>query len=391
MLRNIADSIGIGKYPDVLDDIYVSIRKDTDPACDIGLIESLQSEYSLFAEHYETVIEVAKAINNDPCRSAWVKTAVAFTKDRNVADARCIPVPKADGTQVTALLPLYILLPQIPMGIENYRRRGFSEDAIKELMKSFAGGIRIVESQTGMPGINALYYHWLTLYVKAAIFNTDGLQFELRTIPDAVIYLKNRNNGEIILLPTRGTFHNSGEQILGSPGYTDNNGAFEAEYAENNGAYSGHAIVNSVANNQRNIFLKSEWKCIAKPGEPCLSLHIPRGADISVENMNRAIFSAREIVRTRYPEHTGLLVFGSSWILDPELEKLLGPDSKIAKMQNMFHRYPQKCSAMGAFGYVFPRTFDSFDTLPENTSLQRKLKQHYINGGYIYDFAGMIL
>ena len=391
MLRSIADSIGIGKYPDELDAIYESIRTCTKPACDIALIESLQLEYNLFEEYYETVLNVANAINKDTDRSAWIKTVVAFVKDKNVAQARRVPVPKADGTQITALLPLFVLLPQIPLGIESYRGRGFSDEEIRRLLKAFSGGIKTVESQTGMPGINALYYHWLTLYVKAAIFNTDGLQFELRTLPDAIIYLKNRNSGDVVLLPTQGTFHKSGEQILGSPGYIDSYGSFDADFSEEDRAYYGHPIINSIAKNKREEFLKADWVCVARPGDMCLSIHIPRGADISVENMNRAVSSAREIVKTRYPEHTGLMVFGSSWILDPTIAKLLGENSNISRMQDLFYTYPQKCGGMGAFGYVFPKNFDSFESLPENTSLQRKLKKHYINGGYIYDFAGLII
>lgn len=391
MLHNIAESIGIAKYPDALNDIYLSLLECTKPACDILLIDSLQSEYNLFGQYYKTVVDVARSINQDPNRSAWIKTAVAFVKDKNVTEARRIPVPKADGTQMTSLLPLYILLPQIPMGIESYRNRGFSDAEIRMLLKSFSGGMKTVEMQTGLPGINALYYHWLTLYVKAGIFNTDGLQFELRTLPDAVIYLRNRNSGDVILLPTRGTFHKSGEQILGSPGYTDAEDFFEADFMEDANAYCGHAIVNSVARPAYEKFMKTEWDCIARPGDMCLSIHIPRGANITIENINRAISSAREIVKSRYPEHTGLMVFGSSWILDPTLEKLLGPQSNISRMQALFYKYPQKCGGMGAFGYVFPKNFDSFETLPENTRLQRNLKNHYLNGGYIYDFAGLII
>lgn len=387
----IARSVGITKCPDVLNDTYKLLPKNATPACDIELIDALQREFNIFGGYYELVREIAAKINADENRSLWVKTAVMYAKDKNVADARRVPVPKADGSQITALLPLYILLPQIPMGIEIYRRKGFSEEEIAKLMKAVANGIRIVEEQTGMPGINWLYYYWLTLYVKAAIFDTEGLQFELRYVPDAVIYLKNKEDGQILLLATKGTFHRSGIQPLGSAGYEDQAGAFAADYVEDESGYYGYPIVNSMVQTQKVICEKSKWNCVLRPGDPCLSLHIPKKADISPENMERAIASARKIAKERYPEFTGTAVFGSSWILDPKLVELLGDGSKIAKLINMFYKYPQKCGGTGVFGYVFPKNYESIDKLPEDTSLQRKLKKHYLDGKYIYDYAGFIL
>lgn len=387
----IANALGFAKYPEGLNTAYQQVAEDCKPGCDIALIDDLQNEFGLFDEYYDVVKKTANAVNDDPFRSAWVKAAALFVKDKSVTEARQVPVPNADGTQITALLPLYILLPQIPLGIAKYRNKGFSEEELATLLRSYAAGIRIVESQTGMPGINWLYYYWLTLYTKASIFNTCGLQFELRYAPDAVICLKNRENGQIQMLATGGRFHKSGIQVLGSAGYKDDDGAFSADFAEDTENYYGHAIVDSCVDPERRNYPKSVWESILRPGDQCLSLHIPRGADISGENMTRALKSAREIVKHRYPEHAGLYLFGSSWILDPKLRDILGENSKIGQLVGMFRKYPQKSGGDGVFGYVFPKKYESIETLPEDTTLQRKLKEVYLNGGYIYDYAGFVL
>ena len=57
----------------------------------------------------------------------------------------------------------------------------------------------------------------------------------------------------------------------------------------------------------------------------------------------------------------------------------------------MFLKYPQCSGGQGIFGYVFPKKYENIESLPEDTSLQRKLKQLYLDGGYIYDYAGFIL
>lgn len=389
-LREIADVCGIETYPEELEAVYASLAQDDKPACDLELIDRLQEEYNAFEEFYDLVREIAIQINSDPYRSAWVKTTYMFEKDKNVADARKVPVPKPDGTQITAMLPLYTLIPQIPDGIENYRRRGFGEETATSVAK-LGGTIRIVKSHTGMPGINWLYHYWRILFLKAAIFYTEGLQFELRKLPDAAIYLKNKQDGSFMMIATKGKFHRSGEQVLGSAGYEDAEGAFSAEYAEDDENFYGHAIVNSVVDPERKAYSKAEWDSFARPGQDCISLHIPHGANITPEAMEKAVKSAREIVARSYPEHGGTVVFGSSWILDPKLAELLGPNSKITKLLEMFWKYPQKCNGTSIFGYVFPKNYESIETLPEDTSLQRKIKQLYLDGGYIHTFAGVIL
>lgn len=390
-LREIANAVGIGKYPEILEDIYASLPVADAPACDIALIDRLQQEYKIFDSYYALIRKTAQQINADRYRSTWIRVAVAYAKDRNVTDARKVPVPKADGTQITALLPLFVLLPQIPEGIASYRRRGFSEAQIQTLMMGYAGGIRIVEAQTGMPGINWLYYHWLNLYAKAMIFNTEGLQFEIRTLPDGAIFLKNQITGQILPLMTKGQFHRSGKQVVGSAGYEDADGAFEAMFREDDANYYGHCCAENRVDPKEKIFPKTVWKCVARPGDGCLSIHIPRNADISREKVASAIASAQKIAKEGYSECKSTAIYGSSWILDPTLATVLGPNSKITNFLEQFTKYPQKSDGKGVFGYVFPKTFTSYEELPENTSLQRKLKQHYLDGKFIYDFAGVII
>lgn len=390
-LREIADAVGIGKYPAVLDDVYFAMLKTDAPACDMVLIDRLQTDYNIFEEFYDLVRRTAEAINRDEARSTWVKVAIEFAKNRTVSEARTVPVPKADGTQETALLPLYILLPQIPAGIQKYKDRGFTEGEIYAINRGYASGIRTVCGQTGMPGINALYYWWLNIFAKAVIFETNGLQFELRTLPDHAVYLKNRKNGDVVPVMAAGTYHRSGIQSLGSPGYEASEGAFTAQFREDIESFCGHGVFNSVVDLEEKEFPKSEWECVAGPGDGCLSIHIPRGADISSDTLEKAVDSAYAIVKERYPECDPKVVFGSSWILDPKLQEFAGPNSRITGLQQAFVTYPQKCDGKGLFGYVFPKNYDRLETLPEDTGLQRKLKKLYLDGGYIYDYAGAIV
>ncbi len=41
-------------------------------------------------------------------------------------------------------------------------------------------------------------------------------------------------------------------------------------------------------------------------------------------------------------------------------------------------------------GYLFPSNIENYEQLPEDTSLQRKIKKVYLDGGYIYGGGGII-
>ncbi len=389
-LRKIADQIGIGKYPEELEQLYEKLPETDTPACDLELIDGLQSQYDVFGQYYALVRALAEKVNADPARSAWVKLGAAFIASSSLEQARRLPVPAPDGTALTAMLPLYILITQIPSSIRLYKSQGVEETELRGYLAAYKSGIRIVESQTGIPGINGVYYGWLLHFAKAEIFKTGGLQFEIRTLPAAAIYLRNRKSRQILPIMCKGIFHASGIQVLGSRCYEDESGAFAADFEEDGQAYWGHAVIDGVVDRQCRSYSKALWECIGRPGDSCLGLHIPRGADISAEALFRACASAKTIAAERYPEFDGKLVICESWLLDPQLGKLLGDQSKIAGFSRCFARYPNKSGGKDGFTFVFPRLEEDYKTLPEDTSLQRKLKQLYLDGDGIYTYSGIV-
>ncbi len=392
-LCDIAARIGIEKYPEAMDAVFENLPGDDTSACDLADIAALEQEYGIYGKYYDLVMETGKAINEDPDRSAWVKTAVAFSRqDETSVSARSIPVPVADGTAVTAFLPVHILAAQIRESIEQYRRRGFSEEEIRGLNHTYRGGVATVEAQTGQPGLNKLYYSWQNHFIKAEIYKAGSIQFERRTLPNAAVYLRNKNTKEVIAVMNTGTFHASGRQLLGSRGCEDPEGAFKATFTEDEDNYYGHRSLGPRVETTSGTFPKAEWEIFARPGDKCMSIHIPKGADISPETLDAAFREGRRTLQERFPEHTGNMIFASSWIIDPKLEELLGPDSKITKLGRRFIRYPQRSAGMHIYGNVFNKRLEGqpYEELPEDTSLMRKLKQLYLDGGYIYAYGGLI-
>ena len=125
-LEQFAETLGFETYPDELNTIWDSLPADNAPACELDYIDKLQADYDTFGGYYPLVRETAIEINSDPLCSAWVKTAIAYAKDKNAKETSLLPTPKMDGSALRDLLPLYILIGLAPAGIAELRQRGFS-------------------------------------------------------------------------------------------------------------------------------------------------------------------------------------------------------------------------------------------------------------------------
>lgn len=389
-LCQLAQSIGITKpCPEELLQFYAQMTIPEGDACDIKLIEELQREFSLFGEYYQNVLQVALAVNQDPDRSLWVKVAAAYSFVSTQKECQLIPVPDEDGSEISDFLPLLILLQQIPASIENYRSRGFSEKELKKLLASYAGNLRLVEGKRGRPGLDRIQFNWLNLFAKAEIFYVGSLQFQLFRLPANSLWLRNRVSGEMLPVMMAGTFHKSGIRYLGRPGYEDPESAFTVTYSEDDENFYGHGVYDAVVSAQQETFLKSQWECLIRPGDKCLFMHIPKGADISVASATAACRQAIKIARERYPDEAADCIFCCSWLLDPTNERLLGAGSKIAAFGRCFSRRPCADGGMNALRFIYPKSYPDFETLPEETSLQRKVKNLYLNGDRLYEYYGI--
>lgn len=387
--ENVAKMVGVENYPEKMAGFYD--ESDQSVACDLSLIDSLQQEYRLFGTYYELVKEYAMRCNESAAHSAWVRTAAAFAKASDFYQAKSIPAPLPDGTQLTSILPFYILVAQMPGSIAEYRRRGFSDDEMRDLFSVYRGSLSAVEKRTGMPGLDTTLFAWDTFFIKVRIFKVGGLQFELKKLPDRAVYLREKATGRVVPLMCNGTYHPSGVQMIGSAGYDDTTDAFTCHFREDDAHYYGYPVIDGIVKSAEQSYAKTDWDCVMKPGDECLSMHIPSGSDISIEATNKAIIAARHIVKERFPEFSGTQVYCSSWLLDPTLGKLLGDQAKITQFQNRYVRIPELSKGMHIFGNVFFGRFDSYEDLPEETRLQRALKDLYLKGGYIYCYSGIMV
>ena len=390
-LRLIADRIGLGEYPEELESYYSADAGNTAPACDLELIAHLQEKYDLFGEFYDLVVQSAREINADPDMNTWVRVAAKYHKEHDKAAAMKLPVPAISENVATNFMMLHIMMPMIPESFDKMEARGFTWDELDDARRAYKSGIGVVRRQTGTPAMNKTYFSWLNLYCRALIFKISGFWFEVRQFPAQALWLRNRLSGQIVPL-MKSTFHRDGTMILGSKNYEDAEGSFVAEYAEDEENFYGFGCVDNVTDREKKTYPKAVWECIARPDDYCLGMHIPTKADISTESTMKACKDAIKLVHERFPEYgVGNAVFCASWLLNPRLKEIQGPQSRITQFEECFVKFPNKdTSGAAVFSFVFVRKPANLEDLEENTSLQRKVKKMYLEGDCIHTFSGAI-
>lgn len=384
----IAKILGIENYPSKMDELFANPNWQKPDVCDEELITKLQTEFNAFGDYYGEVIAAARQLANDPIRLAWAQTVAAYDLSSDLMDARKVLCPVTDGTLLGNMLPLFALLPMIPVSIADYRRRGFSEDIIRECTKVYGESIGIVERNTGFRGLNQLYFTWLCIYAKARIFPIAGYNFEIKRFPAWAFCLRNRDTGDIAVVAAKRTIHRSG-LILDGAGCTDRDGAFDVDLIETEDAFIGYPAENNLFVNRQSIFPKAQWECILRPDDYMLNFHIPSGSDLTTSCVASSMRTGMEAVRKFYPEIPINVLACSSWLLNPILEDFLGANSKIVGFGKMFHRFPIGGGGRAGFSLIFPGKYENEKDLPENTTLQRAVKKHLLEGGNLLSYGGI--
>lgn len=115
-----------------------------------------------------------------------------------------------------------------------------------------------------------------------------------------------------------------------------------------------------------------------------ISVHIPSDACIAPSEVDASLTQAREFLKEVLPAYADCPMICDSWLLSPELAKILPEDSRILAFQRRFRIHEFHPKAMDCLEWLFSAPEDTpLEDLREDTSLQRKVKHILLNGGHI--------
>lgn len=83
--------------------------------------------------------------------------------------------------------------------------------------------------------------------------------------------------------------------------------------------------------------LKDVIKCPYRLGEKCITLHIPQGEKLDTQKCLTSIKDANAFFEKYYPDYKYRCYTVITWLVNPNLENVLGEDSNIVKFGKLFH------------------------------------------------------
>ena len=126
-----------------------------------------------------------------------------------------------------------------------------------------------------------------------------------------------------------------------------------------------------------------EYEMKTNNGKSIIDLHIPADAEMTMCSLRESYLNARKFIKTFFPEFKEADMVCSSWLLSPSLQNLLTENSRILQFQKSFEIGQSEENHLGFMDWVYGRRDIPIEKLPENTSLQKKLKPYLLNNGQI--------
>lgn len=249
------------------------------------------------------------------------------------------------------LLPFLVLLPAIPDIFADLEKRNVPCDVIATTLRQFEDCIYLTKERTGTLGYLKRYFDHMQRYIDGTILNIGRLRFQMVPRLMSNFAVLENHLGEWVVVDKK-------------IGFSDTD------------------------------YPKSEWKTIFENGDSVLSVHIPNKGTLTSEACEESYCRAKEIFAKSYPEFKFKAFYCHSWLLDPQLRELLSEHSNILAFQKKYTFYFGKTQGNDVFNFVFKTNYEKdmdFNCLSEDTSLQRALKNHYINGKQIYEYEAVFL
>lgn len=304
--------------------------------------------------------------------------------------------PKGEDPLPYDVFSFFPMLARVRQAYFELKDKGVDEEILKNTYSAVGGSLINSSTRMGKTSFSTVYFLWTTTQKNADLFRIGRFNFEIRRNCDLNIRAFINSAGEKKILMSEGIkVHKSG-LILGSAGAKDEQNCFLTEYEETDEYYEGNEAVNKTAriSREKTRLLKSEWKLFCAPGDDYISVHIPGHGDFEPELLQRSLDDGREFLKRLYPDMNFKAFMCISWLLSPELEALLKPSSNILSFQNRFVKFPVLCGGLDVFSFVFIKSVSDLsevdlDSLPDNSSLERGLKEVYKSGGFIHETGGV--
>lgn len=356
-----------------------------------AFLDELQSTYRIYRQKYDYVKAAAKRVRENEFLAQYSLLLYHMQLDNNHNGEiylKKFPCSEAVAPADFEMAGHFSQLAFAEDVAAYHRAHGVPEDIIVDTLNDlYEEAILVCNDCFGRDGAHPRCFGWGQIYMNYRILRVGVLNFELRDhFTSAVTVFENGKKERIALANGKDIATNG--QIAGSAGCEET--LFHATITETDEYYEGYAAdpVNAVYASTPVRLPKKEWHVALQREDGILNVHIPSHVPLTKENANASYRRAWEALPKCYPAYAPKCFACFSWLLDPQLKQFLKPTSNLVAFQDKYHRFAMKSGGTDVYSFLFKKTVEKNEDLCEDTSLQRAVKAHYLNGRYIYAQGG---
>ena len=356
---------GSGAVEQVLTKEYY-IRAHETYGCYEGVLELLLAEVQRLQENPadgEVFLALYRAIGE---AAAWDDSAV---------------IPEG-----VTMLSAMAVLAHMPAMIEGLLSDGFDRDMAVATAKDVAAETLEAALDGGIPGMDAHLVKWFLKYILRQIVRIGRLNYErLERFPCKVRIYRNAQGEDTVFAWDFSVNKDGGAVQEGEEE------AFFAAGQEDGTLVTAHRIVDGKVESTPTTMDVADCRLMLKQGDAVIRTHIPAFEPFTPDIVAASYKKALPVLLRCWPDLQVKAIACKSWMMSPELRKLLPEKSNLLAFQRPYRYLPSKGNITSAISCVFRCSHTDYASLPEKSGLQRTMKAHYLAGGVVRFDYGYIL
>ncbi len=389
-LHELAETLKITPVPECNPEVEVNFLADTDQLIRTAVQFGLSTEIAEAMRPYAD-----KLCSNAALMSYFNFLAGALFNDR-LSREREELLPKSIG--ILSPPEEYAFFALVVFTSLNSRRRVFASAGLPP--ECADGAIEDVFlwiehffSNQHLAGLNARAFRTEYYAQNGIPLRIGRLQYVLKHFPGLVRGYRNRLTGEVQALYEPGFKFNRSGMLDGVTGDCDPV-AWVSTFEENDHSATGHPVLPAGRTSREKITLSTrEWQCVLRKDDWVLDICIPEGSGMTPDVCRTSMTTALDFFRKRYPDRRirGFCCF--SWLLDPQYEFLLKPDSRILAFMRQYYLFPTQEDGTESMWRIFGENaqFNPPEELPRRTGMQRNVADFLAKGGKLRSGGGFYL
>ena len=343
-------------------------------------MQAICQRLKLSAELREVVLGTLPELTSDPrlCRLLWHLYRRLFVEPGMLKDDLAAwPAMPLTTLPHAELFPAYAYLAGVLEVEARYRARGIPPEVLTDTLSDLELWIREHRAKTGRWGLSNL--RWLTNHFSCNLFRLSRLQFQFGVSRYPYHAWRQSGRGRVRLLADSALRFSADGLSAGSAPELPLTAPYRLEAGAVQGLPvdpRGYVLPQPVA------LPLTEWTRLLEPGDPVFNLHIPAGSPMDVAACGEAFRQANLFFPKCFPEYHFHAYVCGSWLLDPQFDGVLQPESNIVGFLRQVYLFPLPgATGRQTLERVFGTPEVDLGAAPRDTSLRRAILTHLERGG----------